>query len=169
MTDVVRELTREAEAARTLLLNIRDVIGDDEQAAADAVEGETSFNEACAAAIARLAELDTHDAALSAHIETLRARGQRFKKQAEGIRAALAAALAQADIKKLELPAATLSRRPVAPSVIVTDEASIPADFWKRGEPKLDRKALLAALKDKQDIPGATLSNGGETLAILEK
>lgn len=169
MSDVVRELTREAEAARTLLLNIRDVIGDDEQAAADAVEGETSFNEACASAVARLAELDTHDAALSAHIETLRARGHRFKKQADGIRAALAAALAQADIKKLELPAATLSRRPVAPSVIVTDEASIPSDFWKRGEPKLDRKALLAALKDKQDIPGATLSNGGETLAILEK
>lgn len=169
MKDVVRDLTREAEAARTLLLNITDVIGDDEQAAADAVEGETSFNEACAAAVVRLAELDTHDAALSAHLETLRARRDRFKKQAEGIRSALATALAQADIKKLELPTATLSRRPVAASVIVLDEASIPAGFWKRGEPKLDRKALLAALKDKQDVPGATLSNGGETVAVLEK
>lgn len=169
MSDVVRELTREAEAARTLLLNIRDVIGDDEQAAADAVEGETSFNEACSKAVERNAQLVAYDSALGDQIDALTVRRNRFRKQADGIRTALAAALVQAGIKKLELPVATLSIRPITPSVVVVDEASIPSDFWKRGEPKLDRKALLAALKDKQDIPGATLSNGGETLAILEK
>lgn len=169
MSEVAHDISRESEAARVLLANIRDVIGNDENAAADAIEGETNFNEACKAAVERLAELDAHDAAISAHIEKMRSRRERLQAQAGIIRAALAAGLSQAGIKKLELPTATLSRRPIAPGVIVTDEASIPAEFWKRGEPKLDRKALLSALKDKRDIAGATLSNGGETIAILER
>jgi len=164
--NVTHNLSREAEAARALLLNIKDVIGDDDDAAADAIEGETNFKEACAAAVARLAELDTHDAAISAHIETVRARRERLAKQADCIRAALAAALTQADIRKLELPTATLSRRPVAAGLVVTDEAEIPSEFWKRGDPKLDRKALLAALKNGQTIAGAGLSNGGETISV---
>lgn len=163
---VARELTQEAEAARSLLLNIRDVIGDDEDAAADAIEGETNFKEACAAAVERLAELDAHDAALQAHIEKMRARRARLEGQADCIRAALSAAMAQAGIKKLELPTATLSRRPVSPGLVVTDEAEIPAEFWKRGDPKLDRKGLLEAIKSGRIIQGATLSNGGETISI---
>jgi len=169
MSDVAHDITREAEAARVLLSNIKDVVGDDDDAAADAIEGETSFKEACSTAVARLAELDAHDAALSSHIEKMRARRERLQAQAGIIRAALAAGLSQAGIKKLELATATLSRRVISPGVIVTDEASIPAEFWKRGDPKLDKKALLAALKDNKDIAGATLSNGGETIAILEK
>lgn len=164
--NVTHDLSREAEAARALLLNIKDVIGDDDDAAADAIEGETNFKEACARAVERLAELDAHDAALSAHLEKMRARRERLENQASCIRAALAAALAQADIKKLELPTATLSRRPVAQGLVVTDEAEIPAEFWKRGDPKLDRKTLLAALKDGKPIPGAALGNGGETISI---
>jgi len=164
--NITHNLSREAEAARALLLNIKDVIGDDEDAAADAIEGETSFKEACAAAVERLAELDAHDAAISAQIEKMRARRARLEGQADGIRAALSAAMAHAELKKLELPTATLSRRPVAPGVVVTDEAEIPSEFWKRGDPKLDRKALLAALKDGQTIAGAALSNGGETISV---
>jgi uncharacterized protein YoxC len=44
-----------------------------------------------------------------------------------------------------------------APSVEVTDEKSIPKEYFVEQDPKLDRKALLAALKDGKEIQGATI------------
>jgi hypothetical protein len=44
-----------------------------------------------------------------------------------------------------------------APSVEVTDEKLIPKEYFVEQNPKLDRKALLAALKDGKEIQGATI------------
>jgi hypothetical protein len=60
----------------------------------------------------------------------------------------------------------TLSLRAVAVSVIVIDETEIPTKFWKASAPKLDKRAVLEALKAKETVPGASLSNGGQTLAL---
>lgn len=165
---ITEKLDREAEAARSLLDNIRDVIGDDEDAAADAVEGQTGLKEAVISASERLAEIEAIVAAISLRRERLGARASRLSAQSEAIRTALSAALDYAGVKKMELPSATLSLKATPPKVIVTDEASIPTEFWKRGEPKLDRGALLKALKDEREIPGAALSNGGITIQIRE-
>ena len=164
---VLRTLRNEAEATRTLLANIRDVIGDDEDAAHDAIEGETSLIEAIASAVNGIAVLEAHEIALAGLMKDLATRKERFGHQAEVIRAALCVAMAMADLKKLELPQATISRKPTPPKVIVTDEAAIPARFWKAADPRLDKKALLEALKTTaEEVPGAELSNGGETIAI---
>jgi hypothetical protein len=64
------------------------------------------------------------------------------------------------------LSIATLTRKPVPPKVQILDEAAIPSQFWKRADPALDKKAIGDALKAKQDVPGATLSNGGETISL---
>lgn len=162
----ILDLRREAEAARTLLLNIRDVIGDDDQAASDAVEGETSLHDAASNALERLAEIDALTVAIKSQREKLSARLERLGSQADTIRAAIAAAMAQAGLQKMELPAGTISVKATAPSLRLIEEADIPAAFWKRGDPSLDKKAILAALKDKQDVPGACLSNGGSTIQI---
>ena len=42
------------------------------------------------------------------------------------------------------------------------------ADFWVRQDPKLDKRALLAALRDGP-VAGAALSNGGSTVSIRSK
>lgn len=42
-------------------------------------------------------------------------------------------------------------------SVVVTDEKAIPAAFWRKPEPpppEVDKKAILAAHKDGQEVPG---------------
>jgi Siphovirus Gp157 len=52
---------------------------------------------------------------------------------------------------------------------LILDEAILPAKFWKAQDPKLDKKAVLDALKAKEDVPGASLSNGGETISIRVK
>tara|TARA_R110000868_G_C10823881_1_gene758835 strand:+ start:717 stop:1223 length:507 start_codon:yes stop_codon:yes gene_type:complete len=161
-------LSREAEAARSLLANIRDVIGDDEDAAADAVEGQTGFKEAVIRVTERLAEIEAIAEAIATRRERLGARSARLTAQSEAIRTALSAALDHAGVKRIELPSATISLKATPPKIIVTDEAAIPTEFWKRGDPKLDRGSLLKALKDEREIPGAALSNGGITIQIRE-
>jgi hypothetical protein len=64
------------------------------------------------------------------------------------------------------LPLCTITRKAVPPKAQITDEAQIPSRFWKRADPTLDKKAILDALKDKEIIPGAVLSNGTETVQV---
>jgi hypothetical protein len=161
-----RKLSIEAEAARALLANIRDVVKDDEDAAADAIEGETNLIEAITATVERLLLVESFEKAIDETIKKLQARKDRFANQGDLYRAALASAMGAAELKKVELACATLSRKPTPAKVVITEEADIPSAFWKPQPPRLDKKAVLDALKDKQAVPGATLSNGGETLAI---
>ncbi|MBK8255647.1 MAG: siphovirus Gp157 family protein [Polyangiaceae bacterium] len=166
MSDVSRRLIVEGDAAKALLANIRDVIGDDEDMALTAVEGETSLIETITNAVDRMNVLDAYTEALNIQIKTLSERKSRFEAQHDRIKAAVCVAMQQANLRKLELHTATLSIKAVAAKAEITDEALIPSKFWKAADPKLDRKALLDALKAKEAVPGATLSNGGETLSI---
>lgn len=164
--DAARNLHLQTEAAKALRENLKDIIGDDESLAADMVEGQTDINEAIQAAVALVAQDETHAKAIGEHIKALETRKHRLSERAEMTRTAIAIAMDQAGKKKVETALGTVSVRSVPPSVQVTEEAEIPTEFWRSSEPKLDKKALLAALKDKKAIPGATLSNGGQTIAI---
>lgn len=166
MNDTARQIKIQGEAARALLANFKDVIGDDDELSLTAVEGETSLIEMISAGVDRINEAEAHSQALDYQINALKLRQSRFDKQSERIKAAIHVAMGQAELRRLELPQATLSLRAVQPKVEITDESAIPSKFWKAGEPKLDRKAVLDALKAKEDVPGAVLSNGGETIAI---
>lgn len=165
MNTLTRELSIQAEAAKVLLDNIRAVIGDDEQAAADAIEGETNLVEAISGAVERISELNTMVEAVKAREENLKERRKRFERQIELLRTAVATAMEQAELKRLELPHATITVKNLGQQVTVINEADIPSEFWKRADPKLDKRALLAALK-QGPVPGATLSNGGTTIQI---
>lgn len=166
MTDITHDLHEQSLAANVLLANIRDVIGDDEEMALVVIEGETDLKEAIAAAVDRISDLNAHMEALSAQIKALGERKSRFEVQGERLRAAIHVAMGQAGLRKLELPQATLSVKAVPAKVEILDEALIPSKYWKAQDPKLDKKAITDALKSKEAIPGATLSNGGETISI---
>ena len=167
--NIARCLDIEAEAARVLLANINDIVRDDEDAAHDAVEGETSLFEVIQSAVDRIGELEALSEATKARQDALKARRDRFDRQAENLRTALHSALGAANLKKVELPLATISCRPVPAKAIVSSEADIPAQFWKAQPPKIDLKGITEALKAKADVPGASLSNGGETVSIRFK
>lgn len=164
--DNASRLQRETEAARILREQLADLADGDEAAIRDTIEGETNLHELIAKVIEDVAADEASVAGIAGHIETMEARKARLKKRIEFRRSAVLNAMAIGEVKKIELPIATVSRQAVAPSVVITDEAQIPSEFWKRADPKLDKTAIKAALKDKREIPGATLSNGGETLAI---
>lgn len=165
----VRELQIQGEAAKVLLANIRDVVGDDDEMISTAVEGETSLLEAISGGVDRIEELKAHREAIETRIKDLQVRRDRFEDQEARIKAAIHVAMGQAELRKIELPQATISLRAVPPKAEITDEAAIPSKFWKPQDPKLDKKAVLDALKAKEDVPGAVLSNGSQSLEIRVK
>jgi hypothetical protein len=166
MSDLQRTLRDEAEAARALLASIRTVIGDDAEAAADAIEGETNLLEAVDAGLDRLAEIEVLRDSIDALVATYKERSSRLDNQSEQIRAALCIAMGAAGVKKLERPAGTLSLRAVPPKAIITSEADLPSRFFVDQAPKLDKKSVLEALKAGEKVNGAELSNGSETIAL---
>ena len=166
MSDLQRTLKDEAEAARVLLANLRDIIGDDEEAAASTVEGETNLIEAIAAVVEQIAADEAHAEAVAAVAKRYSERKARLEHRAERARAAISVAMDMAGLKKIELPQAVLTVKATPPKAIITDEAAIPSKFWKPADPKLDKKSVLDALKAGDKIDGAELSNGGTTLQI---
>jgi len=161
-----RDLEREIKAAELLRKHIEDLVGDDADAIRDGIEGETSLFEI----LSRMIEADGEDKALiegvSAYQKEIAARKSRIEARVESRRALMVTAMKLAELQKLETPAGTISCKPVPPKAIVTDESQIPSEFFEPQPPKLDKVALLAALRDRRDIPGATLSNPYQTIAI---
>ena len=163
------DIRREAEAAKTLLANIKDIVADDPEALHDAIEGETGLIEAIGEAVTRVLHLETLDEAIAARAKRLSDRRSRLQAQAERLRTAIVVAMGDVDLKKIELPEATISRKAVPPKAIVTDEAALPSRFLvEKVSVTTDKRALLDALKAGETISGATLSNASETLAIRE-
>lgn len=162
---MTHDLRRETEAAKTLRAQLRDIIGDDQELAADMVEAETDLHEAIGDAIGFLVSDSAAIIGLDDMIKKLKARQDRIAARIETMRVALSVALTQAGRKTFEHPCATISLKAVPAKVIVTDETVIPSKYWKM-EPKLDKQAIKSDLKDKQDIPGTQLSNGGETIQV---
>jgi hypothetical protein len=154
---------RAAEALRDTLSKLPDM---DEETTRDTIEGETDLHGAIAGVVDLLTDTEIGIAGLKAHIETMQARLARCTRRADFLRSAVEQAMVIGEIKTIELPTGTLSLSRRAPGLIITDEARIPAEFWRPQDPALDKKALKEALKDKKDIPGATLSNGSLSLTI---
>ena len=166
MTDHSRQLQRETEAARVLREQLADLAGGEEDAVRDTIEGATNLHELIGAVVEDIASDCASIEGIDAHLKTMRGRKERLEARVESRRAVILNAMAIGEIKKLELAIATLSRKPTPPKVQVIDEALVPSNFWKRADPSLDKRALLEALKGEQVIPGATLSNGGESLSL---
>lgn len=167
MTISPQDLTRQAQAVQQLLTAYRDIIGDDDDFAADVIEGQTGFSEVVNAMVGQLGVNKALVAGISAHIKEMTARKARIEMGIERCRHALTAAFQTAGIKgSLRCPLGTVGLSNTPPKAIPTNEALIPEEFWTQAEPELDRKALLAELKSGRKIPGAELSNGGVTISI---
>jgi hypothetical protein len=166
MDNIDYALHRATQAADVLKEQLREIAGDDEEVIADTIEGEIDLE----GLIRMAAEQNASDGALAGGItdliDKLVARRDRIKKRVDMRRVAILAAMQAGEIRKVETPAGTISRKAVPPAVLILEEASIPSEFWKPSDPKLDRKAVADALKEGREVPGAQMSNGNETIQI---
>lgn len=140
-------------------------LADDDQLRLDAIEGETEALEVAARLYRSLAIAQAMQHGLKTEIKRMRYRKERYAVREEKTRDLLMLLMQAMDTRKLELPAATLSIGPSRPKVVVVDEDQLPEEFV-RIKREADKTAIGNALKAGQTVPGAALSNGGETLTI---
>mgnify|MGYP003387156505 CR=1 FL=1 len=160
----VRAIGRELNEA----VKVRQLLGetDDPQLILDTIEGETNLAEACVAVLEECNEDEILIAGLDAHIKQMQTRKGRMEKSVETRRNIILMAMEKADLGTIKSPLGTLSVRPTPKTAVITDEALIPAKFWRPQDPKLDKGELASRLRSGEIIPGATLSNGGVTLSV---
>ncbi len=162
--DVTSErIAREADAAKSLLAAIAS---DDEALNQDMVEGETSLIESLQVALAEIDECDVMVAGLKAKEAEFASRRARAERRIETLRSAIEQAMVFCDMATIKTTTATLTVRRTPPKLLIADEAKIPTQFWRPGEPKLDKAAVKALLDLGEPVEGATLTNGGISLQI---
>lgn len=166
MTDCIHQLFEETNAAKSLLASLANLLGDDVEAKASTVEGETQLVEALQSAVARDIELKAMIETGKALSKQINERIDRLEHQRETLKAAIVVAMETAGKKRLETPFGTAALMATQATVIVTEEADIPSEYWKPQDPKLDKTAIKKALKEKREVPGARLSNGGMTVQV---
>jgi hypothetical protein len=130
------------------------------------VEGETFIPEIVGAVVKSIDEDGILVTGIKALIEELQARKSRIEGRAENKRGLIELALMRAEIKSVETPAATVSLRAVPPKIASVDESLIPSEYFTVPTPALDKRKLLADLKEGKQVPGAVLSNGGQSITI---
>jgi hypothetical protein len=105
-------------------------------------------------------------AAIGERIETLRSRQTRFEQREEFQRKLAQRVMEAAGLRKAEMAEATLSIRPASQAVRIIHPDFIPEQFWRvKREPNVSQ--IKTALKAGQHVPGASLSNAADTLAIF--
>ncbi|MCO5092022.1 siphovirus Gp157 family protein [Bosea sp. (in: a-proteobacteria)] len=165
----VAKVQREIEAAKVLREQIADLAQGDEDFIRDTLEGELDFEGIVRTLLAEIGEDEALADGIDRYADDLAARKQRLTVRAKLKRSLICTALEIAGRKTMELDVGTVTLSAVKPKAIVTEEADIPAEFFKPQPPKLDQTALSAALRDGREVKGATLSNGGSTIRILRK
>lgn len=175
---------KEAKAVAALRASFAE-LSTDEDLLIGAIEGETSLFEAVDKVLEQIRDAEVIVEGVEAAEVKLDARKQRAKETVKRCRALIEQAMTIAEVDKMVRPTATLSLRVNPPSVTVIEEADIPAQFFVRGDPKLDKKALnaaalahrdalmieddaerAAALAEAPEIKGVTLSNGAPSVTI---
>lgn len=140
----------------------------DDDLTLDMIEGETRLIDMLDAIMAARADDAALADALKAQIDDLTARKRRFEARADARKKLVHAALDVSGLRKIERPAYTASIGASPVSVIITDDGAIP-DNLVRVKREPDKTAIKKALQAGENVPGASLSNGGETLSIRVK
>lgn len=167
-SDAAHRVATSAAAARALLQSMAELIVDDDTADI-IIDTETDLPGALDRAMHRIMEMESHSEALTLLTDRIDARRIRFDKNIETLRRSIQAALETVEIRKMELPIATLSLRAVPPAVVIVDQSLIPAEFMRHPPAVPDKAMIKASLKAGMPIDGVMLSNGGTTLAVAKK
>ncbi len=136
----------------------------DEQTLADTVDGLTNLTEMLGAVVRSQLDDQALASALRARLAAMQERLSSLESGAAKKRSLVTSVMERA-LKLTEADFTTSLRATQAP-LILTDEAQIPADYWRPQPPKLDRQGLIRALKAGHTIEGATLGNGGLTISV---
>jgi len=140
----------------------------DERLLADMLEAETSLYEFFASLVHGMRTTKAFIVGMTTLMDELKARRDRYERREEALRGLALKLMQHANVRKIELPQATLSIRTGSQKVIITDETALPPDCVRvRTEP--DKVRIRELLLRGEPVAGAELSNREEMLAVRVK
>jgi len=98
--------------------------------------------------------------AIDAEIKRLTARKKSMQSRADWLNGYLLENMQRTGISEIKCPVFTIRLRDNPESVVIDDEAAIPAEFMKTPPPPAaapDKTAIKAAIKEGRDVPGVRL------------
>lgn len=150
------------------LLRDHPELADDDTLKADMLEGCTTAFEALAVLLDTMQETTALMTGLNERIKEMRLRRDRLEMREEACRRLMQRIMEHAQLSKVALPEATLSLRATPESVEITDFAEIPDEFCRYVR-EVSKTKVKEALKAGTFVPGAVLSNGGQTVSVRTK
>jgi len=143
-------------------------LADDEQLRADMIEGETEAFEFLSRVVRSIGENKALASGIADYLGELAERKSRVERRIDAFRALAFHVMQKADLRKVELPEATLSVRNGTQKVIVSDETALP-DTCIKVVRSPDKTAIKERLSAGEEVPGAFLSNGEPSISIRVK
>jgi len=107
--------------------------------------------------------LEAHAEAIQQAGKAMTERARRVQGRADSIRAYLLYQMNATETTKVTCPEFSMAVRSNPPAVVIRDDAEIPAEFMVVPEappPRVDKKALLAALKAGRQVDGCWIEQG---------
>lgn len=148
----------------TLVAAYPELAADDELRA-DMLAGSTETFEILNAIVSRMQDSKTMAAAVKERAKDMAERAARYQRREQAMRELAERVMRVADLRKVELPEATLSIRATPPAIVITDERELPDEYWRVTRAP-DKAAIKDALKAGEFVPGVELSNGSESLSV---
>lgn len=131
---------------------------------ADTLEGLGGDFDDKAVAVAKFVlSLEASADSIKAAAVAMSARADRMQRRADNVRHYLLFNMQAVGKMRLETAELMIARRNNPPAVMITDEESVPDQFWVQPEPppeRLDKKAIKAALQAGERVEGAFLESG---------
>jgi hypothetical protein len=141
----------------------------DDQTIRDTLEGITTLKELLAETIRSAVFDEALASGLNSRLLDMRHRLTRLEARASRKRELALQVMTEAGFHRIEQPDFTASTRSGSPSLVVVAESEIPDTYWAPQPPKLNRQALLGALKQGNNVAGAQLSNPKPVLSVRTK
>jgi hypothetical protein len=160
---------RDADALRQEIANLilrYPEIAEDEVLRADMLDGETGIADVLTDLIRMGEDARSLRDATKQQLANLKARADRFDRRIEFSRALMMSILDAANLRKAELPEATIFLRNNPQQLLGEPDPDKLPDDLVRIERKADRKAILDALKGGRDIEGLALSNSPPSVVV---
>jgi len=138
---------------------------EDEVLREDMVQGSTSAFELLSELVRKIGATQAIASGTADYIGELQQRKARLERREHALRGFIMKIMQTADLKRAELPEATLSIRQGTPKVIIYNENEITPDFLRQ-RTEVDKSKIRAALIAGEFVPGASLSNAEPSLMV---
>jgi hypothetical protein len=147
-----------------LLLNYPELDAD-EVLRADMLEGSTHLDEFLSNVLRKIGATQTIIEGTKAYLDEIHERKSRMERREHALRQLIHKVMDTAGLRKRELAEATVSIRNGQAKVVIIEEGLIPDEFMRiKKEP--DKTRIKAAIQAHEQVPGCSLSNAEETIAI---